>query len=93
MAAYLLLMKEGRKGEAYNIGAGTACTMQSIVDCLCSLAQVTVEVKRKDNLLRPNDTPVVVADASKLRQETGWKPAFTLRQSLADTLDYWRERS
>ena len=90
--AYQLLMQKGRKGEAYNIGAGTACSMQSIVDSLCSLARISVEVRRKDNLMRPNDTPVVVADASKLREETGWKPAYSLRQSLEDTLAYWRAR-
>jgi GDP-4-dehydro-6-deoxy-D-mannose reductase len=93
VAAYQLLMQKGRKGEAYNIGAGTACTMQSIVDSLCSLARIKVEVRRKENLLRPNDTPIVVADAAKLRQELGWKPAYTLRQSLEDTLTYWREQN
>jgi GDP-4-dehydro-6-deoxy-D-mannose reductase len=93
VSAYLALMKQGRKGEAYNIGTGSACSMQSIVDALCSLAKVTVQVRRKDSLLRPNDTPIIVANASKIRSETGWSPAFTLRQTLADTLDYWRQRS
>jgi GDP-4-dehydro-6-deoxy-D-mannose reductase len=92
VTAYQLLMQKGRTGEAYNIGAGAACTMQSIVDSLCSMSRVTVEVRRKDSLLRPNDTPVVVADAAKLREATGWKPAFTLHQSLEDTLAYWREK-
>ena len=93
VAAYQLLMQKGNKGEAYNIGAGSACSMQSIVDSVCSLARITVEVKRKENLMRPNDTPIVIADAAKLRGEIGWKPAFTLRQSLEDTLAYWRERN
>jgi GDP-4-dehydro-6-deoxy-D-mannose reductase len=90
--AYVLLMKKGRKGEAYNIGAGKAVSMQSIVDALCAQARVSVEVKRKESLLRPNDTPIIVADAAKVRNETGWEPARTLRQSLSDTLNYWREQ-
>lgn len=90
VAAYLLLMQKGRKGEAYNIGAGQAVSMQSIVDELCAQARVKVEVRTKESLMRPNDTPIICADAAKIRNEIGWKPAYTLDQSLADTLAYWR---
>ena len=34
---------------------------------------------------------VVVADATKLRTATGWEPRYALRQTLRDTLDYWRD--
>jgi GDP-4-dehydro-6-deoxy-D-mannose reductase len=90
VAAYLLLMDKGRSGEAYNVGSGSACTMQTIVDALCHLARVKVTVNRKESLLRPQDTAVVLADAGKLERETGWRRTFTLQQSLADVLDYWR---
>ena len=33
---------------------------------------------------------LVRASAARLRQETGWAPRFSLDQTLADTLDYWR---
>jgi GDP-4-dehydro-6-deoxy-D-mannose reductase len=92
VAAYLLVMQRGRKGEAYNIGAGAAVSMQAIVDKLCTQARVKVEVRTKESLMRPNDTPIIIADAAKLRNEIGWKPAHTLDQSLADTLGYWREQ-
>ncbi len=88
----MLLMKRGRKGEAYNIGAGKACTMQSIADNLCSIARVAVQIKRKESLLRPNDAAIVIADASLLRTDTGWTPRYSLNQTIADTLDYWRKR-
>jgi GDP-4-dehydro-6-deoxy-D-mannose reductase len=93
VSAYRILMEKGRSGEAYNIGSGSAVSMQFVVDSLCSLASVSVEVRRKESLLRPNDAPIVVSDASKIRQETGWQPTFTLEQTLADTLAFWRERS
>jgi nucleoside-diphosphate-sugar epimerase len=34
---------------------------------------------------------LLVADASKLRAATGWEPAFSIEQTLADMLDDWRK--
>jgi GDP-4-dehydro-6-deoxy-D-mannose reductase len=93
VAAYLLLMERGRPGEAYNVGSGEATAMQEVVDRLLALAAVKVEVRRRAELVRPTDQAVVRADASKLRRETGWAPRFTLEQTLADTLEYWRRRA
>jgi GDP-4-dehydro-6-deoxy-D-mannose reductase len=43
--------------------------------------------------MRPSDVPKAVCDASKLRKETGWTPAISFEQSLADVLDDWRLRA
>jgi nucleoside-diphosphate-sugar epimerase len=40
--------------------------------------------------MRANEANEVLADANKLRTETGWAPSFPLDRSLADTLEYWR---
>jgi GDP-4-dehydro-6-deoxy-D-mannose reductase len=92
VAAYLLLMDRGRTGEAYNIGTGSSHTMKEIVEVLVSLIDRHVEVRSREDLLRPADQLVMRVDAVKLRRETGWTPRYTLTQTLADTLDYWRIR-
>jgi GDP-4-dehydro-6-deoxy-D-mannose reductase len=88
--AYLLLMDNGRSGEAYNIGSGTTRSMQEVVERLLARSGVRVEVQQRPDLVRAKETAHVRADTSKLRRETGWTPAFRLEQSLADILDYWR---
>jgi GDP-4-dehydro-6-deoxy-D-mannose reductase len=90
VAAYLLLMERGRAGEAYNVGTGVAVSMQTVLDRLRALADAAVEVRPTAAFLRAADQAVVVADASKLRRETGWAPRNTLDQTLTDTLEYWR---
>jgi GDP-4-dehydro-6-deoxy-D-mannose reductase len=92
ITAYLLLMERGRAGEAYNVGSGEAVSMQAVLDRLLALAGVTAEVRPRADLVRPADQAVARADAAKLRRETGWAPRFTLDQTLADILDYWRQR-
>ncbi|MFO0811089.1 MAG: GDP-mannose 4,6-dehydratase [Gemmataceae bacterium] len=88
--AYRAAMESGESGEAYNAGTGTAVSMQEVVDGLCALCLKRVEVVTKTERLRPADAAVVVADATKLRTATGWEPRYSLRQTLCDTLDYWR---
>ena len=90
--AYLLLMEKGRPGEAYNVGSGQAHSMQAILDRLQALAGLQVPVEADAGRMRAAETAVLRADASKLRRETGWAQKYTLDQTLADTLEYWREQ-
>jgi len=91
--AYVLLMEHGRTGEVYNAGTGEAHSMQELLDALLSLSRLPIEVRQEADLTRAADTRIARADAAKLRRETGWQPRFTLRQTLADILDYWRNQS
>jgi GDP-4-dehydro-6-deoxy-D-mannose reductase len=65
--------------------------MQSIVDRLLSLSGVRVELRQRAGLVRSTETTVVCGSAEKLRRETGWAAAFSLEQTLRDTLDHWRQ--
>jgi GDP-4-dehydro-6-deoxy-D-mannose reductase len=88
--AYVLLMEKGKIGEAYNIGAGRAYSMQEVLDRLLTLAGVKAEIRQRADLVRSRDIAEIRADATKLRHETGWTTLLSLDQSLADTLEYWR---
>jgi GDP-4-dehydro-6-deoxy-D-mannose reductase len=92
VAAYQLLMARGRTGAAYNVASGRTQTMRAVLDRLLALGNVAVEVRQRSDLLRSTDPTVVRVDASRLRQETGWTPRYSLDQTLADTLAYWREQ-
>ena len=50
--AYMLLIEQGRTGEAYNIGTGQTFSMQEILDRLVALAGVQVEVRQRSDLVR-----------------------------------------
>lgn len=88
--AYRLLAEQGAPGEIYNLGTGYGTRIADALETLRSLARVPIEVHVDPARVRPVDQPLLVADASKLRAATGWAPAFTMEQTLADMLDYWR---
>jgi GDP-4-dehydro-6-deoxy-D-mannose reductase len=88
--SYILLLEKGKAGDVYNAGNGMAYRMQEVLDKLLSLSKVKVEVRRKAQDSRPVEIGVTRADCTKLQRETGWRPRFTLDQTLMDTLEYWR---
>lgn len=55
-----------------------------------SLKQINVEVD--SNRIRPVDIPIIEAEIEKLVRCTGWKREITLRDTIKETLDYWRAR-
>jgi GDP-4-dehydro-6-deoxy-D-mannose reductase len=90
--AYLLAITKGEPGEVYNIGSGTAHTIQSLLDAFLSASKVPIEVRHDPTRMRPSDIPVLVCDASRFRERTGWAPEIPFEQTLLDILDYWRGR-
>jgi GDP-4-dehydro-6-deoxy-D-mannose reductase len=88
--AYLLLMERGQTGEAYNVGSGALHAMQDILQRLLARARVKIEVRQSAGLVRTTETKAAQADASRLQRATGWTPRYTLEQTLADILAYWR---
>lgn len=85
--AYLLLVREGRPGECYNVASGVG---RHLGDCFQRLGAMlgTDAVPVEDaSLVRPADIPVLIGDAGKLRAATGWQPMIDFDQTLQDLLD------
>ncbi|MEZ5320021.1 MAG: GDP-mannose 4,6-dehydratase [Vicinamibacterales bacterium] len=89
--AYHVLMAGAPVGRPYNICSGRAWRMGDLLEELVQLARVRVELEVDADRLRPSDIPVVQGDASRLRTEFGWAPRIPVEQTLADTLDWWRD--
>jgi len=89
-AAYVALLQSGRTGETYNICSGTSHRVGDLLDRLCELAGVEVEVKVDPDLLRPVDMPDMRGDNAKLTNGTTWKPRVRIDETLQSLLDYWQ---
>ncbi len=90
--AYVALMDAAAPSVVYNVASGVGRTMRSVLDALVLRARVAVRVETDPARLRPNDLPMVVGDASRLRTATGWQPSVSFDQMLDDLLDYWRRQ-
>jgi GDP-4-dehydro-6-deoxy-D-mannose reductase len=90
--AYRLLVEKGLPQTPYNIGSGEAVSIREVLDHLLGLGGVTAAVETDEALLRPTEAPAMVADASRLRAATGWRPVISLQESLRDVLNNALER-
>ena len=88
--AYAGLMDKGTPSTIYNVASGIARSMKSILEALVARARVTVRIETDPSLFRPNDTPVLIGDATRLRVATGWQPQIPFERTLDDLLTYWR---
>ncbi|MYB76655.1 MAG: GDP-mannose 4,6-dehydratase [Chloroflexi bacterium] len=90
--AYWLALEKGTPGAVYTIGSGTARSIDEMLQILLRLARVNIEVKTDPALFRPGDLPVLQSDPRAFQEQTGWRAAIPLEQTLEDTLNYWRDQ-
>lgn len=88
--AYVLLGQSAQSGEIYNICTGHPYSMQEILDKLTKLAGVEIRVEVDPDRVRAAENPLIIGDNSKLVSATGYKPTYTIDQTLQDVLEYWR---
>ena len=67
--------------------SGIGVTVADIAHDLFALARRPLRLVVDPELVRPVDVPVLVGDATRLRDATGWAPQIPLERTLADVLD------
>jgi GDP-4-dehydro-6-deoxy-D-mannose reductase len=90
--AYRALMKHGTPARPYNVCSGKAVRIRDVLDALLARCRARVTVEIDPARLRPNDMPLMLGSADRLRAETGWTPRIPLEQTVADLLEDARAR-
>jgi GDP-4-dehydro-6-deoxy-D-mannose reductase len=91
VCAYRLLAENGCAGEVYNLGSGLGSKVADALEYLRLLAKAPVPIRINPARVRPVDQPLLIADVSKVRTTTGWKPSYTMTQTLTDMLNLCRK--
>jgi GDP-4-dehydro-6-deoxy-D-mannose reductase len=90
--AYWLALENGEAGEVYNICSGVGHSIRQVLEILRGLSDIDIAAIPDPARMRPSDVPVLLGDNAKFHAVTGWTPKIEMGQTLADLLDYWRER-
>jgi GDPmannose 4,6-dehydratase len=92
-AYYLLLTKNPKPGEVYNIGGTYSCTIREMLNFLVSLSEVKkIKIIEDPARLRPIDADLQIPNTKKFMNATGWRPRITFQKTMTDLLNYWRKR-
>jgi dTDP-glucose 4,6-dehydratase len=87
-----LILREGKPGETYNIGAGKELPNIEIVKLILNIVGKSEELIRfvED---RPGHDRRYAMDASKLQSELGWKPLVDFEEGMAMTVKWYIENT
>ncbi len=88
-AAFVALIESGVEGPV-NIGTGSPIILRDLIYRIARMLDGE-ELIRLGALDVPEDeSPMLVADVSRLRDEIGWKPEIELEDGLLATINWWR---
>jgi GDP-4-dehydro-6-deoxy-D-mannose reductase len=82
----------GLPAGAYNVCSGRATSVGGIVELARQAAPIEVRHELDPARVRAHDVPEVRGSAERLSEASGWAPEIPLEQTVADAIDYWRER-
>jgi GDP-4-dehydro-6-deoxy-D-mannose reductase len=88
--AYELLLHHGAAGDVYNVASGRGVSIAEIVKHLQSYCPRPFKVDVEQKRVRSGEVPKMYGNNRKLRRATGWKPAYSLAQTLRDLYEFWK---
>ncbi len=74
--------------HVYNIGTGRAYSVAEVIKALEVIFGRTIQSVSTPELSRRIDRPLLAVDISKIQQEHGWSPQYSLEDSLRDAAQY-----
>jgi GDPmannose 4,6-dehydratase len=80
------------RGSIYNIGGSHTCTVGELLDDLIVMSGKAPALEQDPERMRPVDADKQIANTRKFREHTGWSPHIAFETTMADLLNYWRER-
>lgn len=90
--AYWLLLEHGEPGAAYLACSGASRPVRELIEGLAPHARIPVTFVSDAGLRRSGEQPDLYGSPERLSADTGWTPGIPLEKTLADTLEWWRDR-
>ena len=91
-SAIWTILKNGRIGQTYLVGADAERTNLQTICSICSLMDKMMSESVKFIEDRAGHDLRYAIDGSKLRDELGWKPNYTFLGGMSETITYYKKK-
>ncbi|MFH0942641.1 MAG: UDP-glucose 4-epimerase GalE [Candidatus Beckwithbacteria bacterium] len=88
--AHILALKaleNGEKSQIYNVGTGKGFSNSEVIKMVEKVSGKKLKIKISPR--RPGDANELVADATKIQKELGWKPQYSDLETIVKTAWQW----
>lgn len=92
VSAYYLLLTQGETGSIYNVCSGVGFSLRQIIDTICKILDIDINIKVDPKLIRPSDNKVIIGSNEKIKKNHGWEPKYSLEESFKDMINYWQSK-
>ena len=85
-----IFLSDSLKGETTNVGMNDEISIGDLVRLIAGLMHEDIDILQDDQRVRPDGSEVtrLRCDNSKILEKTGWKPIYTLREGLLETISW-----
>lgn len=90
-AAFAALLASEVEG-AVNVASGEPVALRTVIERIAAAAGRPDLLDLGALPPRPGDPPELVGAVARLHDEVGFRPAYTLDDGLAETVEWWRQR-
>jgi GDP-4-dehydro-6-deoxy-D-mannose reductase len=89
---YRLAATKGKPGEVYQLCSGKSVALQDVVEQMLAMSSSKIKLQVDRTRLRKAEIPVLRGSNRKATNELGYTVRYKLRDTIADTLNFWREQ-
>jgi nucleoside-diphosphate-sugar epimerase len=75
-----------------NIGSGSPLQLKDLIYRIGKKLNKTDLIKFEAIESNHNESPIILADTNRLKNEMKWKPKYTLNENLKSTINWWKTR-
>lgn len=81
-------------GKPYNAGSGRAVSISDVIGLIMEATDCNKPLIQETQRFRPTNSEVraLLADSTRMTDETGWTPKVSLMEGIEKTIDWWRGR-
>lgn len=85
--AYRMIVEQDDCRAIYNVGSGTAYNLTELLRYITKLSHQSISIEVDPARFRPSDQPRICCDHSRITEELGWTPEYSVYDALKEMYD------
>jgi UDP-glucose 4-epimerase len=91
-ALWLIGRRSKQPYRVYNVGTGSEYSVEEIVSRLARISGRALKIRVAADRVRKADRMHLLADPTRIAQEIGWRPEYTIDRGLTELWQWYGER-